>query len=126
MEVSDILYKLRVNKGLSQQNIADELSVDISTYSRYEKGKAELKIGHAKKLADFYNLSLDEFYNYSDEALAYPKSKESIAEEGVELYLKKKRQKYVALTVELDGSSETVNHYLKLIQDLNKVVAASI
>lgn len=125
MEVSDILYKLRVNKNLSQQNIADELGVDISTYSRYEKGKAELKISHAKRLADFYGLTLDQFYSYGEEP-AYAKSPSRTVEEGVELYLKKKRQRSVALTVELDGTTETVNHYLKLIQDLNKVVAASI
>lgn len=131
MEISQILYKLRASRELSQQNVADELGVDISTYSRYEKGKAELKISHAKKLADFYKLSLDEFYNYGEEEYQRKKGKQpqkegDLVEQGIELYLKKKRKRSVSLTVELDGTSETVNHYLKLIQDLNKVVAASI
>lgn len=126
MEITDILYRLRVNAGLSQQNVADELGVDISTYSRYEKGKAELKISHAKKLADFYRLSLDQFYNYGETNPAHDLSNKNMVKEGVDEYLKKKKFRSVSLTVELDGSAETVNHYLKLIQDLNKVVAASL
>lgn len=124
MEINEVLLKLRVNKSLSQQNIADELGVDISTYSRYEKGKAELKISHAKKLADLYKISLDELISYGEaQAPSKAASKENQVAESIDLYLKRRRQKMVALTVELDGTAETVNHYMQLIQDLNKVIA---
>ena len=59
MKIQKILYNLRETNGLTQQEIAEILGVDIKTYNRYEKGLHEIKLGVLLKLATYYNLSLD-------------------------------------------------------------------
>lgn len=131
MDIAEALRRLRLKHDYTQEKLGDVLGVEYSTYGKYEKGTSKLRLDQAKLIADFYKLSLDELVNYEQETpkqQSSTKKPESInmVEEGVELFLKKKKQKSVSLTVELDGSAETVNHYLKLIQDINKVVAASL
>ena len=53
------LKKLRKNKKLTQQKIAEMLNVAPTTYLGYEKETSEPNINTLIKLADFYNVSLD-------------------------------------------------------------------
>jgi putative transcriptional regulator len=128
METKEILYKLRVNRNLSQQNVADELGVDISTYARYEKGKPDIKLQHAKKLADFYGLTLDQFFNYGEEYPQYasPTIKDSQVEESLSKAYKRMRSSRVSLMVELDGSEELADKWIGMIKQINQVVKSSV
>ena len=56
---SERLKRLRKNKGLKQQEIADILGVKRNTYSDWENGKTEPSFGNLVKLADFFDVSLD-------------------------------------------------------------------
>lgn len=53
------LKELRKEKGLTQQDIANLLKIPKSTYGFYEVGKTEPNIETLKKLANFYDVSLD-------------------------------------------------------------------
>lgn len=53
------LKTLRKSRNITQEEIANFLQVDRSTYSYYEIGKTIPKIYTIKKIADFYNISLD-------------------------------------------------------------------
>ena len=53
------LKSLRKERGLTQKEIADYLNTARSTYTQYELGQREPDILVFKKLADFYNVSLD-------------------------------------------------------------------
>lgn len=125
MDISEVLRQLRARYGYTQEYIAEVLGIHYTNYANYERGKTVPKVTHAKKLADLYKISLDELFSYGEE-VPFKAPDKNVIEEGIEQYLKKKKHKSVSLTVELDGTTETVNHYLKLIQDLNKVVAASL
>lgn len=130
MDIAEALRRLRLKHDYTQEKLGDVLGVEYSTYGKYEKGTSKLRLDQAKLIADFYKLSLDELINYGlegekKESKGSAKN-ENVIEDGIELYLKKKKLKSVSLTVELDGTAETVNHYLQLIQDINKVVAASL
>ena len=57
------LKELRKKKGLSQADLAREISTDISTVSRYENGRG------AKKLTFNFRKRLEAFLN--DEEIAY-------------------------------------------------------
>ena len=48
---------LRKEKGLTQQQLADHLSIDRSTYAYYESGRTRLNIDIVVKLAHFYQAS---------------------------------------------------------------------
>lgn len=53
------LYQLRHMEGLTQQDIADKLSISRSTYSTYETGKHDLTLESLILLANYYDVSLD-------------------------------------------------------------------
>ncbi|HMG94372.1 MAG TPA: helix-turn-helix transcriptional regulator [Chryseolinea sp.] len=64
MELHELLRKIRRDANVSQENVADEIGVDATTYGRYEKGETQIKFEHVVKLAEFYKMSLDAFYRY--------------------------------------------------------------
>lgn len=55
----DNIKRLRKNKGLKQQEIAELLGVKRNTYSDWENGKTEPSFENLVKLADLLDVSLD-------------------------------------------------------------------
>lgn len=51
---------LRIEKNISQQNLADKIGVDRSTVSRIENGEIETTIDNAIKIANVLNVSLSD------------------------------------------------------------------
>ncbi|HIU11741.1 MAG TPA: helix-turn-helix transcriptional regulator [Candidatus Onthocola stercorigallinarum] len=68
------LKELREDKDLYQKDIADYLKVDQSNYSKYELEKVNIPLDYLKKLAEFYNTSIDYILYLTDERKPYPKS----------------------------------------------------
>lgn len=52
----DYLKQLRIDCGLTQQEVADRLGVTKSTISKYEKGQRKLKGDAITKLANIYGV----------------------------------------------------------------------
>ena len=48
---------IRAEKGLTQQQVADHLSIDRSTYAYYESGRSRLNLDIIVKLAHFFQVS---------------------------------------------------------------------
>ena len=53
------LKKIRLQKGLSQKDVAEQIGVANSTYSLYESGNREPNVQTIKKIADVLNTSAD-------------------------------------------------------------------
>lgn len=53
------LRKLRIAKGLQQKELAPILNIKISTYCQYETGKRQPDYDTLKKIADYFNVSID-------------------------------------------------------------------
>lgn len=53
------LKKIREKNNLTQNEISNILNINQSNYSKYEKNQIEPSIETLKKIADFYNVSLD-------------------------------------------------------------------
>lgn len=53
------LQELRKQKKISQQELANQLSLNVMTYNNWEKEKREPNIENLCKIADYYNVSLD-------------------------------------------------------------------
>ena len=73
-----MLYRLRglrEDKDLSQQEIAEFLNVGQSTYSDYELEKVNIPIDSLRKLAEFFNTSIDYILEMTDERRPYPRRK---------------------------------------------------
>ncbi len=54
------IRNIREKKGLSQAEISKKIGISRSSYIAFEKGKAELSLCQATKLADFFGISLEE------------------------------------------------------------------
>ena len=60
MGFGETLYKLRQQKGLSQKELAEQLEVAQASINYWEKGQRTPSIDAAKKISDFFDISLDD------------------------------------------------------------------
>ena len=58
MHYVSLMRKLRNENGLTQQQIADYLHIDRSTYAYYESGRTKINIDILVRLAHFFQISL--------------------------------------------------------------------
>ncbi len=70
--MNEIIRYLRVIKGLSQQDIADYLSVCQKTYSDYETGKTRISLEILIKLARLYNVDMNYITGISKQTKPFP------------------------------------------------------
>ena len=68
------LRDLREDKDLLQKDIAKILNMSQTGYSQYETETNDIPTEILKKLADYYNTSIDYLLCLTDERKPYPKS----------------------------------------------------
>lgn len=61
------IKKIREDKGLTQQLIADLIAMHRSNYSRVEAGERELSIDAIGKIAKYFNMTIDNLVNLEDD-----------------------------------------------------------
>lgn len=66
MKYGDRLKQLRNEKKLSQQELADKLEINRSTYARYETSATQPDYETLQKLADFFDVSIDYLLGRTD------------------------------------------------------------
>lgn len=59
MRYGDRLKKLRESKKISQQQLAEKLNINRSTYARYELNQTQPDYETLQKIANFYGVSTD-------------------------------------------------------------------
>lgn len=65
--MSTFLKKLRKNKDISQEYLAKHLGVSRPTYIQIENSSRKMLVEEAQKLAQFFDLSLDDFLKEKEE-----------------------------------------------------------
>ena len=55
-----IVKQYRLDNKKSQQEVADYLGIDISTYNKYEKGSRKLNNEVVRKIAEYYNIKVSD------------------------------------------------------------------
>ena len=53
------IKKVRLENGLTQQQVAQALGLNSVTYLRYEKGQRQIPLELLPKLADLFDVTLD-------------------------------------------------------------------
>lgn len=76
------LKELRTSKKLSQQNLANYISVSKSSINMYERGEREPSLETLEELADFFNVDFNYLIGKSDVPNRYAVN----ADEGYTLY----------------------------------------
>lgn len=59
MEFKDILKELRLEKSLTQEELAKELNFSISVVNKWENGKKNPSVDSLKILAKYFNVTID-------------------------------------------------------------------
>lgn len=54
------IKELRTQAGLSQQSLADQIDVRCKTISDWERGIHTISMDNAKKLSQFFQISMDD------------------------------------------------------------------
>ena len=68
MEFSEKLQKLRKSKGLTQEQLAQQLFVSRTAISKWESDRGYPNIDSLKAISKFFNVSIDELLS-SDELI---------------------------------------------------------
>ena len=66
---------MREDKDLLQKDVAEFLNVSQTNYSKYELGKINIPISALKKMAIFFDTSIDYLLGLTDEIKPYPRKK---------------------------------------------------
>ena len=69
------LKDFREDKHISQKKMAEILNVAQTTYSDYELGKINIPLNTLKKLALFFDTSIDYLLELTDVSKPYPRKK---------------------------------------------------
>lgn len=63
MQIGKKLKELRKAENLTQQQLADKLKISRVNYTRYERNTVRPDYETLIKIADFYEISLDELFD---------------------------------------------------------------
>jgi transcriptional regulator with XRE-family HTH domain len=110
MDISKIIKKLRSQRGWSQQNLADDMEIHISTIQRWEKDASKISYTELQKLATIFNLTVPDLLSYTDQLQSMVK------EPAAPGYTKQKR---VTISIELDGEGATLDYWFGVLKRMN-------
>lgn len=63
VEYGNFIKERRLNLGLTQEEVANELGISQVAYGRYELGTREPKLHLLIKIADVLDFDLNEYFN---------------------------------------------------------------
>lgn len=66
MQIHDKIRKLRELRGKSQLEAADALGLSQPNYSKYESGKNDFTIRQIEKLAELFDISLEDIIGFNE------------------------------------------------------------
>jgi transcriptional regulator with XRE-family HTH domain len=64
MSLAENIKTIREEKNLMQKEVATHIDVDKSTYSKIEKGMRDVTVTELQKMAQLFNISIDQLVNY--------------------------------------------------------------
>jgi|LSQX01.1.fsa_nt_gb transcriptional regulator with XRE-family HTH domain len=115
--LSKRLEELRTERKLSKKQMADFLKIDQSTYGKYELGKREPDYDMIKKLADFFNVSVDYLLCRTDaqETLEFDDEVNELLEE-----LHKRPEMKMLFSISRKATKEDIEKAVKIIEALKE------
>ncbi len=65
--LSTFIHHQRTSRNLTQEYLASQLKISRPTYMQIERGKREITVGEAKKLAAIFDMTLEDFLQEREE-----------------------------------------------------------
>lgn len=86
MNIGDEILKIRKNNKISQEELAEILSVTRQTISNWENGKFYPDIDALVKISKCFNISLDDLLRYDNKVLEYLKDSTDVVKSNKKLF----------------------------------------
>ncbi len=93
------IYKLRIEKGVSQEELAEALAVARPTISRWENETVTPSMENIQKLCSFFNVGINRFLDEEEIAIVKENTEEQSVAEPVKKETKLKTLKIVSVVV---------------------------
>jgi DNA-binding XRE family transcriptional regulator len=74
IEVGRRVRALRLQEGLSQQNLADQLGVTFQQVQKYEKGADRIGTGRLQVIAAILAVPMYDFFTFAEQRAVQPKA----------------------------------------------------
>lgn len=108
MNVIENIKKIRIEKGVTQEVLADALSVDNSVLSNIERGKRELKVSELEIIANCLGVRVIDLFTWPVRYVE-PSYENDNVEAVLQIKLKKDRKEQVLKLVFGDNNLEILN-----------------
>lgn len=66
MEIGTKIRKVRELKGLSQENVAEELGMSVTGYGKIERNEVSVNVDKLTKLAEIFGVSIEQIIGFDD------------------------------------------------------------
>ena len=106
--------EVRLKHNLSQQDVANILDINQSTYSKFELNKAVISIDLLNKLANYYHVSLDYLLKITDNPNIQIENEEidkKVVGENLRKLRKKRKLYQETLALEIGTSHSLISEY---------------
>lgn len=119
-EFSGTTKKARINRGYTQQQIADLMGITNSTYCGYETGKRQPDVAKIKQLAEILNTSGDELLEtgFSQKKTSIPE-KSDIEAKALLLYKALVSSGYLKMGEDISEKQLEVLDAISIILDIS-------
>ena len=99
MELNEYIKKLRVEKGITQRELAKMIGLSVSMLQQYEYGHYQFKNEILLKIIDAFNMNLEDFRNYlTNEAFSKINKTQIVSNTLDEVKVNLKKQNKINLT----------------------------
>lgn len=71
MAFKDVLKELRINRGLTQDDLSKGIGLAKSTISMYENGNREPNFETLELFADFFNVDMNTLFEHNSQNISY-------------------------------------------------------
>ncbi len=104
------LRKIRIAKGLSQENLGDSLGITGSAYAQMERGESKVTVERLYELSQIFNMSVEEILSYDDE------KNQSLTESDI-VYNTRDKGYEISITIKITDPAKE-GEILELIKNL--------
>ena len=119
-KIGDRIRVCRVEKKLSQENVANEIGISITAYSKIERGLTNVSIGRLEQIATCLGVPLTRLMYPSDDIYRAVSDIEMIREGN---YVYPPDLNKQALLIRIESLQEEVNRLNKSIAEKDGVIA---
>ncbi|WP_312470501.1 helix-turn-helix transcriptional regulator [Neobacillus sp.] len=115
------IKKFRTEKGLSQKDLAEMLSLGQSIIALYETGEREIKITTLLELTKIFDVSPNDILGYDDSVSKTEKNRINFSEIEITIFEEIKKNKDFMVFVK-ENTQEKIKKLLKLWKNVERII----